>query len=75
MLVNDGSSEDMSGMMDHFTSLIIEGIALVEIVSSGDRTFVVHRSRLSLIKDPAKGRWNIPNSGIWSFETAWAQYQ
>lgn len=56
MLVNDGSSEDMSGMMDHFTSLIIEGIALVEIVSSGDRTFVVHRS----------------NSGIWSFETAWA---
>jgi hypothetical protein len=35
MLVNNGSSEDMSSMKGHLTSLIIQGIVFVEIESSG----------------------------------------
>lgn len=40
MLVNNGSSDDMSGMENRFTSLIIEGVVFVDIESSGDRTLV-----------------------------------
>jgi hypothetical protein len=40
MLVNNGSSDDMSGMKNRFTSLIIEGVVFVDIESSGDCALV-----------------------------------
>jgi hypothetical protein len=40
MLVNNGSSDDMSGMENRFTSLIIEGVVFVDIESSGDCALV-----------------------------------